>query len=149
MPEVSFYHLLREPLERALPKLLEKALERDMRAVIRCTDPDRLNTLNRLLWTYDQGSFLPHGSEADGHADLQPVYLTLKDENPNGANLLVLVDGAESPSLEHYDRCLDLFDGNDDGAVAAARERWKKVKRSGFPATYWRQSETGKWEKQA
>jgi DNA polymerase-3 subunit chi len=147
--EVSFYHLLREPLERALPKLLEKALERDMRAVIRCTDPERLNTLNRQLWTYDQGSFLPHGSETDGHAELQPVYLTLKDENPNGANLLVLVDGAESPSIDQFERCLDLFDGNDDAAVAAARERWRKVKHAGVPATYWRQSETGKWEKQA
>ena len=149
MAEVSFYHLLREPLERALPKLLEKALERDMRAVIRCPDADRLNALNRQLWTYDPGSFLPHGGEADGHAELQPVYLTLTDENPNGANLLVLVDGAESPVVDQYERCLDLFDGNDDGAVSAARERWKKVKQAGLPATYWRQSDTGKWEKQA
>ncbi len=148
MPEVSFYHLQREPLERALPKLLDKALERGMRAVVRFESDDRMQFMNRLLWTYDQDSFLPHGTAKDGNPDVQPVFLTTGQDNPNNANLLVLVDGAVADDMEHFDRCLDLFDGNDDVTVASARERWKSVKQSGLDATYWRQSEQGRWEKQ-
>jgi DNA polymerase-3 subunit chi len=149
MTDVSFYHLQREPLEHALPKLLEKALEQGMRALVLTADEDRVETLNTALWTYRQDSFLPHGSAADGPADEQPVYLTTIDENTNGANLLVLVHGAGSAKVGDYDRCLDLFDGRDDDAVAAARDRWKKAKEAGYGVTYWQQSAQGRWEKKA
>ena len=42
MTEVLFYHLERQPLERVLPNLLERTLERGWRAVVQCGDPERL-----------------------------------------------------------------------------------------------------------
>ena len=46
MPEVGFYHLLYTPLDRALPKLLEKALERGHRAIVLTGSNERVEDLN-------------------------------------------------------------------------------------------------------
>ncbi len=147
MTEVSFYHLQRMPLDQALPKLLERVLERGMTAVVLAGSTERVDHLNDVLWTYDAGSFLPHGAVADGSPDRQPVYLTTEEENPNAAAIICLVDGGQPEFLGTFQRVLDLFDGNDDSAVQAARERWKAAQAAGFDVTYWKQSEAGRWEK--
>lgn len=147
LTEVRFYHLQRRTLEQALPKILEKVLERNWRAVVLAGSPERVDALNQHLWTYDQSSFLPHGSARDGSADQQPVWLTSQDENPNGATVLVLVDGCTSDRLASFELVCDLFDGNDEDAVLAARTRWKSCKAAGHSLTYWQQNDRGGWEK--
>lgn len=149
MTEISFYHLQRWPLERALPKLLEKTLEAGKRAVVMAASDERVEYLNGFLWTYDPNSWLPHGGPREGQAEEQPVWLTTADENPNGAVFLFLTDGAASEKVADYERCFDLFDGNDATAVQAARERWKAFKEAGHELTYWQQTERGGWEQKA
>jgi DNA polymerase-3 subunit chi len=147
MTEVGFYHLTRTPLERALPKLLERVLAGGMRAVVVSGSAERVEALNAALWTYEQLSFLPHGSVKDGQAEDQPIWLTTEDDNPNGANVLVLTDGVSSSKVGEFARCLDMFDGRDPDAVTAARERWKAMKAAGHTLAYWQQNEAGGWEK--
>jgi DNA polymerase-3 subunit chi len=148
MTEIGFYHLLTMPLERALPKLLERAVADGHRIVVIAGSQERVDHLDALLWTYNDASFLPHGSARDGDAARQPIWLTTADENPNRATALVLLDGATSAHLGDFARCFDIFDGNDTDAVAAARERWKGVKAAGHQITYWQQTEAG-WDKHA
>ncbi len=148
MTEVSFYHLQRVGLDRALPKLLEKALERGLRVLVRAGSDDRVEALNAALWTYDPDSFLPHGSKADGNSAQQPIYLTADAaENPNAATMLVLVDGMEAEDVGTFARVLDMFDGNDAEAVEAARARWRTLQAGGHALTYWQQTDSGGWEK--
>lgn len=149
MSEVLFYHLQNAPLEQVLPQLLERSLERGWRAVVRAGGAERLDALNTMLWTYRDDSFLPHGTKDDGTPSLEPVFLTLEDENPNGANVLFVVDGAAPGDIAPYERCVLMFDGRDEAAVAAAREHWKTLKAEGHDATYWQQSPEGRWEKKA
>jgi DNA polymerase-3 subunit chi len=149
LTEVGFYHLTRSTLEDALPRLLEKAHAAGHRVLVRGTDPERLELLNRALWIYTKESFLPHGTRADGHPELQPIFLTVGEENPNGARLLVLADGASAPDLDRFDRCLELFDGGDPEAVERARRRWREVLDRGHRAVYWQQNERGGWVKAA
>ena len=146
--EIGFYQLKKWPLERALPRLLERAHAAGLRVVVRCTSKPRLDSLNDLLWTYDPGSFLAHGGPEDGKAADQPIYLTMAEENPNHATVLMLTDGLDAADLDQFDRCLDLFDGNDPDALAAARARWQARKDAGYPLTSWSQTEDGRWEKQ-
>lgn len=146
MSEIGFYHLSTMPLERALPKLLKKVQESGMRAVVIAGSDERVEALNGLLWTYNQGGFLAHGSARDGHAEHQPVWLTVADENPNGATVLVLTDGAVSENVAAFERCLELFDGHDESAVAAARKRWAAYQDAGHELKYWQQTESGGWE---
>lgn len=149
MSAISFYHLERTSLDSALPKLLEKVIERGHRVVVIAGSEARVKVLNSALWTFEEQSFLPHGSESDGCADRQPVYLTTHDENPNGSDVLVLVDGAESKSLSSFARVLDMFDGHDAEAVQAARTRWQKLKEQGYDLAYWQQTPQGGWEQKS
>ena len=146
--EIRFYHLQKTTLERALPQLLEKVLARSQRAVVMAGSADRVEALNAQLWTYSEKSFLPHGSARDGFAAEQPVWLTEADERPNGAQVLFLTDGASSARIADYAMVVEMFDGNDDAAVAAARARWTAYKAEGHDLTYWRQDDAGRWAKQ-
>jgi DNA polymerase III subunit chi len=146
--EIGFYHLLATALERALPRLLELGLKAGFRIVVLAGSPERVEHIDAVLWSYDDASFLPHGSRRDGRPERQPVWLSDSDENPNRADMLVLTDGAVSARLSEYRRCLDLFDGNDETALAAARERWRRAKEAGHALTYWQQTASG-WAKKA
>ena len=149
MTEVWFYHLETKTLDQVLPELLERSLSRQWRAVIRVGSRERLEALDTYLWTYRDDSFLPHGATPDAQAERQPILLTLDASAPNRADILFLVDGAEAFDLGAFKRCVDLFDGRDPAAVEAARERWRTMQKAGHEVTYWRQSESGKWEKRA
>ena len=78
MAEIGFYHLLSMPLERALPRLLERARGQGHRVVVRAASAERVEHLNALLWTYDDTSFLAHGSTRDGNPERQPIWLSEK-----------------------------------------------------------------------
>ena len=149
MTEVSFYHLQKWPLEKALPALLVKTLEAGRRAVVKVGSEDRIDALDTVLWTFESGSWLPHGSSRDGNPEHQPVWLTTGDDNPNDARFLFLADGQESARTGDYERCFDLFDGNDPAAVTAARERWKSGKAAGHSLRYWQQTDRGGWAEKA
>ncbi len=146
--EVLFYHLERATLESVLPSLLERTLERGWRAVVQSGSAERLEALDLSLWTYDDASFLPHGTARDGDPARQPVYLTVGDDTPNGAGVRFLVDGAETSVFEGFVRIVCIFDGRDADAVARARQQWQAARAAGSTVTYWRQSESGRWEKQ-
>lgn len=149
MSDVLFYHLLSTPLEAVLPDLLEKSLAKGWRAIVQTSHSARVEALNNVLWTYKEASFLPHGSSADGEGVEQPVWLTDGPDNPNGAAIRFLVDGAHIDDADSYERVVYLFNGNDPDQLAHARERWKVEKEAGHAVTYWAQNETGKWEKKA
>ena len=122
MTEILFYHLQRQPLERVLPALLEKSLERGWRVVVQAASEERVEALDAHLWTYRDDSFLPHGTWREAEAREQPILLTVDDDNPNGAAVRFLVDGAPMPAdAAAYERIVLMFDGEDPDAVAAAR----------------------------
>lgn len=149
MTEILFYHLEHQPLERILPTLLEKSLERGWRAVVQAGSAERVEALDAILWSYRDDSFLPHGTAADGESDLQPVFLTHDAANPNSAQVRFLVDGAVADDVSAYERAVYLFNGNDELSVQSARSQWTQLKDAGHEVTYWQQSDGGKWEKKA
>lgn len=149
MTDIAFYHLQSSPLEKALPRLLEKTLAAGKRALVLAGSEERVEALAMMLWTYHPDSWLPHGTAKDGNAAHQPVWLSADDENPNGATFLFLADGTDTENLAAFERCFDLFDGNDDEALSAARRRWKRRKDSGHAVTYWQQTDAGGWEQKA
>jgi DNA polymerase-3 subunit chi len=59
------------------------------------------------------------------------------------------VDGGAIGEMAGYERIVYLFDGRDAAAVGQAREQWKAVKAAGCQATYWQQSQEGRWDKKA
>ncbi len=150
MSRIDFYHLKRRSLEETLPLLLQKTYASGKHALIKTT-PDTVETLNAWLWTYNDESFLPHGSQKDGFAAEQPIFITPGDENANSAEFLFLVNGSEYDyeQAKAFERVFNIFDGNDETALAQARNLWKIYKDAGWEVCYWQQNENGKWEQKA
>ena len=148
MSRIDFYHLQKQSLEDVLPKLLIKAYDSGKKIKVKIGTAERVEFINALLWTFDDESFLPHGSKKDGFSKAQPIYLSADDDNPNEAEFLFLVDGAIEPieNLSAFTRIFNIFDGNDEVALNAARKYWKSVKESGAEIHYWQQDSVGKWE---
>jgi DNA polymerase-3 subunit chi len=149
VPEVYFYHLERRSLEDVLPTLLERSLERGWRAAVQAASEERVEALDTLLWTYRDDSFLAHGTARDGSADAQPIYVTASGDNPNGAQVRFLVDGAELDDAAPYIRVVFVFDGRDQDAVARARLQWQEAKSRGSSVSYWQQDAEGRWQQKA
>jgi len=153
MSEALFYHLERRSLDDVLPGLIERTLERGWRALIRTESAERADAIDTRLWTYDDQGFLPHAQAGDGDPARQPVLITVEEGNPNGANVLFLIGGAAPPAWDSdaakaFTRIVLMFDGRDPAALEKARAGWKDAKAAGHEVTYWKESPTGKWEKQ-
>lgn len=149
MTDIRFYHMQQKRLEQALPEILSKAHERNLRVVVKAGSRERVEALDTALWTFNPASFLPHGYVHDGFEAEQPVWLTTEEENPNQATMLVLTDGATSDKVGDYALCCEIFDGNDEEAVTAARARWTSYKAGGHELSYFQQDDAGKWQKKS
>ncbi|WP_420023905.1 DNA polymerase III subunit chi [Cereibacter azotoformans] len=144
-----FYHLTRSSAEDTLRLLLPRALAQGWRVMLRGTDRGRLEALDLALWRVPEDGFLPHGMDGGPHDAAQPVLLGTGAIG-NGAQALMLLDGAETDAAEAapLERVWILFDGLDEGQLVHARGQWKALTGAGLKAQYWSE-ESGRWEKKA
>ena len=151
MTRVDFYHLKKDTIEDTLPKLLEKAYASKQKILVKIGNEERVEFLNTHLWSYDEQSFLPHGSKKDGNANLQPIWLTSQDDNPNDAKILFLVDNAkvDVDKISSFNRVLNIFDGNNQAALDWSRDFWKQAKSSDIECYYWQKDDNGVWQQKA
>ncbi len=148
MGEFRFHHLERRRVDQALPRLVERLYAEGRRVVLRASSREMVEALNAALWNYDDAGFLPHGAAGDGEPAEQPVFLTDRVENPNQASALILLAGAEtSPDDADFDPVLRVFDGRDEEAIGEARREWKRLKDAGCSLSYWREDDSGGWER--
>jgi DNA polymerase III subunit chi len=141
-----FYHLTRSTAEATARTILARAVGQGWRVMVRGTDPARLSRLDDWLWTDPDDSFLPHGMEGSAQDADQPVLIG-QGAAVNRARGVVLLDGAQVAEAEAraLERIWLLFDGEDAGALAAARDEWRRLTALGLPAQYWSE-ETGRWQ---
>jgi DNA polymerase III subunit chi len=148
MPEVRFYALKRRPLDAALGEFLEEGLALGARIAVEAPDAERVEALDKGLWTYSDESFLPHGVAGADDAARQPVLIGTGPENGNAATWRVLVGGAD-PAPHWIDaacaRLVLMFDDEDAAAKADARKRWAEAKAAGAAPSFWREGEEGGW----
>ena len=150
MTRVDFYHLQNQNLESILPKLLEKAYETGKKIKVKVGVDKEVENINTFLWTYSDVSFLPHGTAKDGSSSMQPIFLSTEDDNPNGAEFLFLVEGADIDisTISGFERVFNIFDGNQNETLNKSRELWKAVKDENLEANYW-QYVSNNWVKKA
>jgi len=135
--EVHFRNLASKPLERWLPALAAELHGQGLRLVIRVGSEPRLRSLDQALWTFDPGSFLPHGAAGDGSEAAQPILLAMGTETPNGASAVMAVDDCNVLPEEGFERLDYFFDRNDSAGRDAARSRWREWRERGIEPVYW------------
>jgi DNA polymerase III subunit chi len=138
MQIVGYHHSI-SPLEKVLPKLLEKILASGQRAVVMAPSEDQLKTIDTFLWTYSKSELLPHGTAEDGNPSYQPIWLTCTDENPNGAQVLVLINTLRPTHLNQFEKVLIL---DPDWSIDSTQ--WAQ---SIGDLTVWEEQTQGGWAK--
>ncbi|OYR18737.1 DNA polymerase III subunit chi [Brucella thiophenivorans] len=149
MAEILFYHLTESTLDEALPGLVERSLTRGWRVTIQALTEERRDTLDSLLWTFSDASFVAHGTDQEPNPELQPVLLTTSQVNLNGATVRFLVEGAALEDASSYDRLVVMFDGHNQDQLEHARTQWKAFKTENHDLTYWQQTPDRRWERKA
>ncbi len=81
------------------------------------------------------------------------MLITVEDEIPNAARILFCVGGAKpadwrDAKLTDLARIVLLFDGRDAAMLDLARAAWKEARAAGHDVTYWKETASGKFEKQ-
>src|SRR3569623_3076875 len=145
--QVDFYHLTVTPLDRALPQIAEKVLASGGRLLLVAESEAQRTQLDKLLWSYNAESFLPHAC-AGGERDAdQPILLAETAEPANGARNIALADGVWRDEALGFDRAFHFFDGE---RIAETRIAWKALTdRDGVERRYWKQNDNGRWEQAA
>ncbi len=142
MPAQVDFYILENPNIREKHKyacrIVQKAVSRGLRVYIQMDDPAQCEQLDKLLWTFSQGSFIPHGI-CTGQAldwDDYPVQIGDSPGAESGASILVNLC-SEAPQVHNqFERVVELVSG-DPADKASARERFRRYRETGVePATH-------------
>ncbi|MDR1361711.1 MAG: DNA polymerase III subunit chi [Holosporaceae bacterium] len=145
-PEVIFYDIERGELNSVAVGLLEKAYASGKRCLFFSSSAERLKVVDKTLWTFSTNAFVPHGDRSVGFCEQQPIYLTDLVENPNKAEILILLDSfdCQAWSDHSFERIMLLQEqGNDPNStndlILDLQKKFKNV-------VYWKQVQK-KWTK--
>jgi DNA polymerase-3 subunit chi len=127
-PRVDFY-VSAEAGEAARLRLAcrvtEKAYLAKQKVVCFSDDPALLPRFDELLWTFGDGSFVPHDVFAGpGAACEAPVLLTTGPLPEGHADVLVNLGTALPPAFEQFARVAEFLDARPE-VRSAGRERFK------------------------
>ncbi len=134
MTEVDFYILKDKSPQAGMQfscRLAEKIFKGGHEVYINTDSEQQLKQLDDLLWTFRQGSFLPHAVCTSNEPEATPILLghAIEPEGPSD----VLVNLAEDiPAFfSRFSRVTELVSG-DDTQRETARTRYKFYKDRGY-----------------
>jgi DNA polymerase-3 subunit chi len=135
VPQVDFYPLgatdRRSRLVAAC-RLAEKAYEQGFKVAVRTASPAETAEFDELLWTYADGSFVPHGvwpTDPDVAA-LTPVLVGSATLPESHRDVLINLAHDAPPDFSAYARVCDVVGGDEEGRKAG-RLRWRAYREAG------------------
>lgn len=137
MTQVDFYVLDSDSDEARLRlacKIVDKATQLDNHVFVHATSDEEARKLDELLWTFSQGSFIPHRivREALAEPPLEPVLIGV-NQPPAPGRWDVLVNlAAEVPEFfSRYERVAEVVDAN-ASRREQSRERYRFYRDRGY-----------------
>lgn len=134
MTRVDFYILQHNRAgagEQLTCKLTEKAYKQGHQVYINTASEQQLKQLDDLLWTFRDGSFLPHGRYNAADPDEQPILLGHAIEPDGPSDVLVNLSNDIPAFFSRFNRVAELVAG-DDAQREAARARYRFYKDRGY-----------------
>ncbi|MDR0753348.1 MAG: DNA polymerase III subunit chi [Holosporaceae bacterium] len=141
--EISLYHVMTGGLIPAIIRLLEKIYLAKQRCVFFSPLEERIASVDKMLWTFSTNAFIPHGDKNLGFCHRQPIYLTDKFENPNNAQVAVIVDTLDYKDYDNFEKVFIIFEEEEQGRGALL---YSDLRNNEKNVIYWKQSTRG-WEK--
>lgn len=133
MTEVRFIQLERQEKALHLCRVAERHFSQGRRVLVVVDDENRAMTLDRFMWVWDKGSFLPHAQD-NGALDCldEPVVISSKEQNPNQAKVLIMGSPCSLTFVSHFEIVYDFAETFDSDLAEAARERFRTYRNHGF-----------------
>ena len=137
LPRVDFY-VLEEASARArlrtACRVVEKAYLAGQTVLVWHTEAEELREFDELLWTFSDGSFVPHEPLTAGGFDSAPVLLSVGTPPPGPVDVLVNL-AADVPACSSVaQRVAEFIDGDPDRRQAG-RARFRAYKDRGLQPT--------------
>jgi len=133
LPSVEFIKLERPERAVLLCTLAEEFFGKTQRVVVVVQDENQAVTLDRFMWTWQKGSFVPHVYD-NGAIDCidEPVVITTREENRNGARILIQGRPCAIDFVRQFERVIDFAEVYDDALAQQSRERYRACREAGF-----------------
>ncbi len=133
MPRVDFYILADDDERRRLNylcRLVEKAWRLGHRVWIHAPAGEHARVLDEHLWTFSQGSFVPH-ERAGGEEEAScPIVIGDRPDDADARHLLVNEAEEIPPFIERFARIAEVV--NQSPSIrSAARARYTRYRESG------------------
>ena len=135
MTKVDFYLLGTDgdSRERIACRLAEKAWRLGNRVFLLAPDKPAALELDELLWTFSQGSFVPHGvCTDDADAEIHPVLIG-HSEPPAALHDVLISLAPQVPAwFSRFSRVAELV-GSTEADKVQGRERFRFYRERGYP----------------
>jgi DNA polymerase-3 subunit chi len=115
-------------------RIVDKATQQDHHVFIHSTSDDEAKQLDELLWTFSQGSFIPHRvvREALAAPPLEPVLIGVNQPPAPGRWDVLINLAANVPEFfSRYERVAEVVDGNAERREQS-RERYRFYRDRGY-----------------
>lgn len=112
-------------------RLTEKAYTLNNRTYAHVGDAARARELDELLWTFRDGSFIPHEIASDSSNDTPPVMIGHKIDTGADGDLLINLADSIPTFFDRFDRVAEIIDASDEGR-RSGRERFAFYRDNGY-----------------
>lgn len=133
MTQVYFVKLKKPEKALQLCLFADQYQRQGKRVLIRVDDENQGVTLDRFMWTWSKGAFLPHVYD-NGAVDCldEPVVIVSRDENPNGSEVLIMGYPCSQSFIRRFEVVIDFAEVYDATAADASRQRFAAYREAGF-----------------
>ncbi len=135
MTRVDFYILednAADARQRFVCRLAEKAWLQGNKVYIHTGDPALSSRIDEMLWTFSQGSFVPHGLDNDPAADEVDIHIGHGDEPRHHDEVLINLSSEVPLFFSRFQRVAEIIDG-DENQRQQGRERFRFYRERGYP----------------
>lgn len=114
-------------LSRAVALLASGHYQNGRRVLILAADPAQAGELDQALWTFDQGSFVPHAVAGEQDQEQEPVLIALEPRNLNQAAVLIMAHPLDDPPLAKFSHFIQFVPADNGPELEASRKRYRKL----------------------
>jgi len=116
-------------------RLAEKAWKLGNTVFIRTENEQQAQQLDNLMWTYSDGSFLPHAMENNTQKSEVPIIIGSKTEPASTVDLMINLANDIPENYSHYTRIVEIL--NQDEAIRKqGRLRYSQYDKNRHPLNH-------------
>ena len=113
-------------------RLAEKAWQQGRRVYLHTDSEADSRHLDKLLWTYRDGGFLPHGLAIEADPELNPILIGYGENAGEEHDVLVNLASEVPDFFSRFERVVEPVDRN-SAVRAAGRYRYRFYRDRGYP----------------